>query len=297
MHSQFKGMGVAMVTPFLSDGKVDYKSLEKLTRYLIRGNADYLVVMGTTGESVTLSNDERQAVLDFILDLNAGKLPVVFGLGGNHTQQLIDTMKSMKWDGIDALLSVSPYYNKPTQTGIAAHYKALNEHTSRPIILYNVPGRTASNMLPETTLLLAEECENIIGIKEASGNLEQCMSIIAHKPDDFLVISGDDALVLPFMACGGDGVISVVGNVFPQEFSEMVHAALEGDFDHARQIHYRLLHIIHQLFAEGNPAGIKRALSVLGICEHHVRMPLAPMSEEGSALLTQQIRDSGLVKV
>ncbi len=295
MHSQFRGMGVAMVTPFHANGKVDFKSLEKLTRHLIRGNTDYLVVMGTTGESVTLEAEERRAVLDFILDINAGRLPVVFGMGGNHTAGILRNMEEMNWEGVDAILSVSPYYNKPAQTGIVAHYKALNEHTPRPIIMYNVPGRTSSNMLPETTLLLAEECRNIIAIKEASGNLEQCMDVIGHAPEDFLVISGDDSLVLPFLACGGDGVISVVGNAFPQEFSEMVHAGLDGDFDHARTIHYRLLHIIRQLFAEGNPAGVKRALKVLSITEEHVRLPLAPMSEAGSETLRDMIRESGLV--
>lgn len=297
IHNQFKGLGVAVVTPFNADLKIDYKSLEKVVNHLIRGNANYLVVMGTTGESVTLSAEEKQAVVEFIAVVNTGRLPIVYGLGGHNTGQLLSEMESMNWEHIDALLSVSPYYNKPTQEGIVAHYRALDKYTKRPIILYNVPGRTASNMLPSTTLELAKSCKNIIGIKEASGNLEQCMAIIDEKPNDFLVISGDDALVLPFMACGGDGVISVVGNAFPQEFSEMVNATLEDDFTHARSIHYRLVNIIHQLFAEGNPAGVKQALKFMNIADNHVRLPLMPMSHSGSNKLRELINNSGLTRV
>lgn len=286
-----------MVTPFSEDKKIDYKSLEQLTNYLIRGKNDYLVVMGTTGESVTLSAEERAAVLEFIVGVNNGKVPIVYGHGGHNTGQLIRDFENVNWEGVDAILSVSPYYNKPTQAGIIEHYRALDAATPRPIILYNVPGRTGSNMLPETTLELAHNCKNIIGVKEASGNLEQCMAIIKNKPKDFLVISGDDALVLPFMSCGGDGVISVVGNAFPSEFSEMVHAALEGDFAHARQIHYKLVDIIHQLFAQGNPAGVKEALQFMNICQTHVRLPLVPMTKDGSQKLYDLIRESGLVKL
>lgn len=296
MQQRFKGMGVAMVTPLQADKKVDYKALEKLTNHLIRGKTDYLVVMGTTGESVTLSSEEKSAVLEFIIDINAGRIPVVYGLGGHNTGQLLAEMERMKWNGVDAILSVSPYYNKPTQTGIVAHYRELEKNAPRPIIMYNVPGRTASNMLSETTLELAG-CKNIIGIKEASGNLEQCMAIIGDKPKDFLVISGDDALVLPFMACGGDGVISVIGNAFPAEFSEMVQSAMANDYDHARNIHYRLLKIIHQLFAEGNPAGVKESLKFMGITENHVRLPLVPMTSAGRERLFQLVKDSGLVQL
>jgi len=296
-HSQFRGMGVAMVTPFNADLKIDYKALEKLTNHLIRGNADYLVVMGTTGESVTLSSNEKKAVLEFIVGINAGRLPIVYGLGGNNTAELVREMETVNWEGVDAVLSVSPYYNKPTQAGIIAHYRELDRNTPRPVILYNVPGRTSSNMLPETTLELAGTCRNIIAIKEASGSLEQCMAIIKDKPEDFLVISGDDALVLPFMSCGGDGVISVVGNAFPQEFSEMVSASFDDDYGLARSIHYRLIDIIHQLFAEGNPAGVKEALRLLNVCENHVRLPLVSMSKTGAEHLRKLIADSGLVKI
>lgn len=296
MQQRFKGMGVAMVTPLQADKKVDYKALEKLTNHLIRGKTDYLVVMGTTGESVTLSSEEKSAVLEFIIDINAGRIPVVYGLGGHNTGQLLAEMERMNWNGVDAILSVSPYYNKPTQAGITAHYRELERYAPRPLIMYNVPGRTASNMLPETTLELAG-CKNIIGIKEASGNLEQCMAIIEEKPKDFLVISGDDALVLPFMACGGDGVISVIGNAFPAEFSEMVQSAMANDYDHARNIHYRLLKIIHQLFAEGNPAGVKEALKFMRLVDNHVRLPLVPMTSAGRERLFQLIKESGLVQL
>ncbi len=296
MQQRFKGMGVAMVTPFHADKKVDFKALEKLTNHLIRGNTAYLVVMGTTGESVTLSSEEKAAVLEFIVDINEGRIPIVYGLGGHNTGQLLSEMDAMNWNGVDAILSVSPYYNKPTQAGIVAHYRELEKHTPRPIIMYNVPGRTASNMLPETTLELADS-KNIIGIKEASGNLEQCMAIIRRKPKDFLVISGDDALVLPFLACGGDGVISVVGNAFPAEFSEMIQAAFANDYAHARSIHYRLINIIHQLFAEGNPAGVKEALQFMDVMGNHVRLPLLAMSQAGSELLFRLIKESGLVKL
>lgn len=297
MQKQFSGMGVAMVTPMNNDSKVDFKSLEKLVHHLIRGKADYLVVMGTTGESATLSGEEKKAVLEFVIDINAGQLPVVYGLGGHNTAQILSEMEQMNWEGVDAILSVSPYYNKPTQAGIIAHYQQLDLHTPRPIIMYNVPGRTASNMLPETTLELAK-CKNIIGIKEASGNLEQCMAIIGDKPKDFLVISGDDALVLPFMACGGDGVISVVGNAFPQEFSEMVRSASDNEYSHARNIHYRLVKIIHQLFAEGNPAGVKEALKFLDvIASSHVRLPLVQMSMAGGQQLHQLMKLSTLTRL
>lgn len=294
MHNQLKGMGVAMVTPMTADKKVDFESLEKLTQSLIAGGTNFLVVMGTTGESVTLSQSEKAEVLAHVVRVNAGKLPIVYGLGGHNTGQLLEEMKTVNWEGVDAILSVSPYYNKPTQAGIIEHYRMLNKHTPRPILLYNVPGRTGSNMLPETTLELARSCKNIIGIKEAAGDLEQSMAIIRDKPDDFLVISGDDALVLPFMACGGHGVISVVGNAFPKAFSDMVQFCLKNDYESARANHYSLINIIHQLFAEGNPAGVKEALKFLQVCENHVRLPLLPMTDAGSRKLRELMVESKL---
>lgn len=283
-----------MVTPFRESGEVDFTGLQKLTEHLINGRVDYLVVHGTTGESATLTADEKRATLDFILEVNNGKLPVVLGVGGNHTKAIIDTLDTFDLAGVDGVLSVSPYYNKPTQEGIYQHYKAISDSTDLPIILYNVPGRTASNVLAETTLKLAH-IKNIVAMKEASGNLEQIMAIVKDKPEGFLVLSGDDALTLPILASGGDGVISVVGNAFPLEFSSMVHACLKGNYEQAREHHYKLIDIINQLFVEGNPGGIKEALKYLSICQNHVRLPLANVSKETSNRLYQLIASAELV--
>lgn len=276
---KFKGTGVAIVTPFNTDKSVDYNALEKLVNHLIDGGVEYLVVQGTTGESVTLTKQEKEDVLAFVIKINNGRLPIVLGIGGNCTQTVVDTLKNSDLTGVDAILSVSPYYNKPTQEGIYQHYRAVSEASPLPIILYNVPGRTSSNILPQTTLRLARDFKNIIAIKEASGNLEQCMSIIQNKPNDFLVISGDDALVLPFMACGGDGVISVIANAFPRGFSDMTRAALNGDYTTARKLHYQHFEMIHYLFVDGNPAGVKTTLKMLGITGSDVRLPLVDVSE------------------
>jgi 4-hydroxy-tetrahydrodipicolinate synthase len=243
----FSGLGVAMVTPFNSAGKIDFPSLQRLTSRLINDGADYLVVQGTTGESPTLSIEEKRALLDFILEVNSGKKPVVYGLGGNYTESIVREIQEMDFKGIDGILSVSPYYNRPTQEGIYAHYKAISESTDLPIILYNVPGRTASNMSAKTTLRLATDFKNIVAMKEASGDLNQISEIIANRPSGFLVLSGDDALALPSIALGADGVISVVGNAFPREFSQMVHQALFGQFTEARKIHFQLRELINLL--------------------------------------------------
>ncbi len=275
----FRGTGVAIVTPFKSDKSIDYNALKKLVEHLIANKIDYLVVQGTTGESVTLTKEEKAETLAFIIKINNNRLPIVLGLGGNCTQTIIDSLKSINLTGVDAILSVSPYYNKPTQEGIYQHYKAIATATTKPIILYNVPGRTSSNILPVTTLRLANDFKNIIGIKEASGNLEQCMEIIKNKPARFLVISGDDALTLPFIASGGDGVISVLANAFPKGFSSMVNAALSGNIKEAQDLHYKHFDIIHYLFCEGNPAGIKATLKVLGITGDTVRLPLVNVSD------------------
>ena len=272
-------MGVAMVTPFKQSGEIDFDALRKLTRFLIDGGTDYLVVQGTTGESPVLSHQEKQKVLNTVIAENAGKLPIVFGIGGNNTARLIEEFSSFDLKGVDGILSASPYYNKPTQEGIYQHYKAIAAATELPFILYNVPGRTASNILPSTTLRLAADISNIVAIKEASGSLEQIMTIIEKKPADFLVISGDDALTLPIVAAGGDGVISVVGNAFPEDFSKMVNAALNNDIDLARQLHYKIQPVIAPLFAEGNPAGIKEVLAHIGIMSNYLRLPLVNVSE------------------
>lgn len=265
-----------MVTPFNEDGQVDFAGLEKLVNHLIDGNTNYLVVMGTTGESVTLSKDEKQVVLDKVLEVNQGRLPVVLGVGGNNTAEVAKNFGEIS-SPIDGILSVSPYYNKPTQKGIIEHYKVLASATDLPIILYNVPGRTSSNIEASTTLELAQ-IDNIVAIKEASGDLEQTMNIINGKPDNFDVISGDDALTLPFVAAGGAGLISVVGNAFPLQTSELIKAAAAGDRSKALRLNKELLPIIPLLFAEGNPAGVKEVLKHVGVCDHHVRLPLVNVS-------------------
>lgn len=281
-----KGTGVAMVTPFASDGLVDIPALKKLTRHLIDNRVEYLVVMGTTGESATLTRDEKRRIFDAVLEENSGALPVIAGIGGNHTQEVCDNLQSFDFGGINGVLSVSPYYNKPNQAGIVAHYTAVADASPKPVILYNVPGRTGSNMKAETTLRLAEH-QNIIAMKEASGNFEQCMEIMKHRPDGFYVISGDDALTLPLLSLGMDGVISVIANAYPRPFSEMVRMGLAGNFKAARELHYPLYDLMLQIFADGSPGGIKELLKHLGICETSVRLPLANVSDDvKNALLT-----------
>jgi 4-hydroxy-tetrahydrodipicolinate synthase len=293
--NELKGLGVAMVTPFKKSGEVDVNGLKKLTDHLVAGNADYLVVLGTTGESVTLSKEDKRLVIDTIMSTNNGRKPIVLGVGGNNTADIASQMARIEPHGITALLSVTPYYNKPTQNGLFEHYKALSESSKLPILLYNVPGRTGVNLLPDTVSKIAFDCRNIIGIKEASGNVEQVMSVIQQTPKEFLVISGDDALTLPLISAGCDGVISVVGNAFPKEFSEMVKLALTGDFENARLIHYRLLDIIKLLFIEGNPAGVKEVLSQLDICGEYLRLPLVPVSDETSEKLRHEMIDQGFL--
>ncbi|MFK8039021.1 MAG: 4-hydroxy-tetrahydrodipicolinate synthase [Crocinitomicaceae bacterium] len=275
-----KGLGVAMVTPFFENRSIDFESLKKLTRYLIDNGVDYLVVQGTTGESPTLTGEEKEAVLKTIINENNGKLPIVYGIGGNNTMAVANELSNFKTQGVDAILSVSPYYNKPTQEGIYKHFKTLSDHSNLPIILYNVPGRTSSNISPETTIKLAKNCPNIIAIKEASGNLEQVMKIIENRPENFFVISGDDALTMPFIAMGGDGVISVIGNGLPKLFSQMVNEGLADNNVKARELHYKCFGLIHHLFSEGNPAGIKEVLKYYNVCENYVRLPLIKVSVE-----------------
>jgi 4-hydroxy-tetrahydrodipicolinate synthase len=278
MQKELNGLGVAMVTPFLENGQVDYSALEKLTNHLVTNHVNYLVVQGTTGESATLSAKEKKDVLKCIIDTNKNRVPVVLGLGGNNTAALVDAFKTQDFTGVSYILSVSPYYNKPTQIGIVEHYKALSENSKLPIILYNVPGRTGSNMLASTTISIANKHKNIIAIKEASGNMDQIMTIIKNKPQGFEVISGDDTTTLPLIACGATGVISVVGNAYPKQFSEMVQLALSHKIIEARKIHYSLFDITNAFFAEGSPAGVKEALMEMGITKNYVRQPLANVS-------------------
>ncbi|MGZ4035384.1 MAG: 4-hydroxy-tetrahydrodipicolinate synthase [Bacteroidia bacterium] len=288
---QFKGTGVAIITPFSNkDNSIDYKSLGKLVDFIIKGGIEYIVVLGTTGESVTLSKEEKQSVITHVIENVDKRVPIVLGLGGNNTQEILNSLKkSSDFNHIDAILSVSPYYNKPNQRGIYQHYKAISEESPVPVILYNVPGRTSSNISAETTLKLAEEFKNIIGIKEASGNLEQCMKIIKNRPKDFLVISGDDMLTLPMIASGADGVISVVANAFPKDFSEMTRQILAGNVKEAQKLHYKLTDIIEQLFADGNPAGIKAVLELMKICSSNVRLPLVKINKATQNALTELV--------
>lgn len=290
---KLKGTGVAITTPFHKDGSVNFKCFGKLIEHLVKGKVDYLVPLGTTGESVTLSKDERVAVLDFVVETVNKRVPVVVGIGGNNTRELVSSLQDYDYSGVDAILSVTPYYNKPSQRGLIQHYKALAGEAPVPVILYNVPGRTGLNMTAETTLALASDVENIIGIKEASGNFEQIMTIIKNKPDDFLVISGDDLITLPLIASGADGVISVVANAYPKEFSDMVRFALKGNMEKARELHYLLSEITSLLFAEGSPGGIKSLLQTLGICEDYLRLPLTGVSKAHQnrlALAAEQLK-------
>lgn len=297
MDPRFRGLGVALVTPFRSNGQIDYAALEKLIDHQIAGGVDYVVSMGTTGESVTLTKAEKKELLAQTIGFVRNRVPVVLGVGGNNTAEVIESLNAFDMDGVDAILSVSPYYNKPTQEGIYQHYKAIAQVALRPIILYNVPGRTGSNMTAETTLRLAKDFKNIIAIKEASANLDQMGRILKHKPKDFMLISGDDALTLPIIAMGGVGVISVVGNALPQEFSTLVNAALKGDLDTARREHLRLIEVIDLLFVEGNPGGIKETLKILGICGNTVRLPLVTVSEATAKKLYQALADAEVVKM
>ena len=276
---KIKGTGVALVTPFNEDKSVDYKGLENLLNHVIDGGIDYLVLMGTTGESVTLSKGEKVAVVDFCKKINNSRIPIVLGIGGNNTMQVVEDIKSAKLDGIDAILSVSPAYNKPSQEGIYQHYKMISENCPLPIIVYNVPGRTASNISAETTVRLANDFENIVAVKEASGDMYQIMKIIKNKPSDFLVLSGDDGLTLPMIHMGAEGVISVIGQSHPKQYSDMVSFGLSGNKEIANQLHNKLYDFYVPLYAEGNPVGIKACLELLGICKSKVRLPLVEASD------------------
>lgn len=281
----FTGTGVAIVTPFTSKGTIDFPALTKLVEHIIKGRVEYIVVLGTTGETATLSKEEKKQVIAHIIKTTKKRIPLVLGVGGNNTAELVEQLKKDDLSDFDAILSVSPYYNKPSQEGIYQHYKAISKASPLPIILYNVPGRTASNITAETTLRLANEFENIIAIKEASGNIEQCMKIIKYRPDNFLIISGDDNLTLPLIASGADGVISVVANAYPKDFSDMVRFALVHDLKNAQKLHYKLMEITEQLFADGNPGGVKVVLAKKKITGTHVRLPLVEPNDTVKAKL------------
>ena len=276
----FIGTGVALVTPFKKDFSVDTEALTKIVNYVIDGGVEYLVALGTTAETATLTSEEKELVIATIIRANAGRLPLVLGVGGNNTAQVVEELKTRDFSSFAAILSVSPYYNKPTQEGIYQHFKAIADASPIPVIVYNVPGRTASNMLPATVVRLANDLKNIIGIKEAAGDIVQAMKLIQNKPEGFLVISGDDMITLPMVLAGGSGVISVIGEGFPKEFSEMVRLGLNKKVDEAYKLHYLLADSIDMIFEQGNPAGIKEVFKTLGLSESVVRLPLVNVNEE-----------------
>jgi 4-hydroxy-tetrahydrodipicolinate synthase len=278
--SKFSGTGVALITPFKEDGGVDFQALEQLVDYCIKGKVNNLVVLGTTGESATLNKKEKLDVIDTVIKATSKRVPIIVGIGGNNTADVIEGLETVNFNGIDGILSVVPYYNKPNQTGVYEHYKAIAKVSPLPVILYNVPGRTGINMCSETTLKLAHEFDNVVAVKEASGNFQQIMEIIKNKPEHFEVISGDDAVTFPMIALGATGVISVIANAFPSDFSVMVEEARGGNYGLARKIHYSFLELYSALFSEGSPAGVKAVLADMGIVKNVVRLPLTPVSTE-----------------
>ncbi len=271
-----KGMGVALITPFKEDESVDYDALSRLVDYQLQNGTDYLVVLGTTAETPTLTEDEKKQIVELIISRVNGQIPIILGEGGNNTRSIVERLKTCDYTGIDGILSVVPYYNKPSQEGIYHHYKAISDASPLPIILYNVPGRTGVNMSAETTLRLACECDNVIAVKEASGNMTQMDEIIKRKPENFDVISGDDGITFPLITLGAVGVISVIGNAFPKEFSRMTRLALEGDYQSSLTIHHSFSELFNLLFVDGNPAGVKSMLNMMGYIENKLRLPLVP---------------------
>lgn len=276
IQTRLRGMGVALITPFLEDGSVDYKALIRLVDYLIQNGADFLCVLGTTAETPTLTTDEKEKIKKLVIERVNGRVPILLGCGGNNTQAIVDSLKNDDFNGVDAILSVVPFYNKPSQEGIYQHYKAIATSTDLPIVLYNVPGRTGVNMTAETTLRIACDFDNVIAIKEASGNITQMDDIIKNKPANFDVISGDDGITFPLITLGAVGVISVIGNAFPREFSRMTRLALQGDYANALKIHHRFTELFSLLFVDGNPAGVKAMLNAMGFIENRLRLPLVP---------------------
>jgi 4-hydroxy-tetrahydrodipicolinate synthase len=288
--NKFYGTGVAMVTPFQADGAVDFSGLETVVNHIIGGGVEYLVILGTTGESATLNKQEKKDIWSSTVKFNNGRVPLVAGIGGNNTYEVLKSIEEFDATGYDAILSVSPYYNKPTQEGIYQHYKAIAENSPLPIILYNVPGRTGSMVSAETTVRLAHDFKNVIATKEASGSFDQFNAIMRDKPEDFLFISGDDPVTLPMVAMGAAGVISVIGNAIPKAMSDMVRLCLKGDYANARPLHYSLIEFTRLMFTEGNPAGVKQAMKELGICSDEVRLPLTRVSSDTAAKISAELQ-------
>ncbi|MBK8428890.1 MAG: 4-hydroxy-tetrahydrodipicolinate synthase [Lewinellaceae bacterium] len=287
---RLRGTGVALVTPFKNNGDIDWEDLERIIEHVLTGGVEFLVSLGTTGESVTISEEEQRQILDFTIKVNRGRAPLVAGVfGSNNTRALVEKVKNFNFEGIDALLSSNPSYSKPGQEGIFQHYMALAEESPRPIIIYNVPSRTASNMTAETTLRLANASDKFLGIKEASDDIYQVIKILKGRPKNFLMLSGDDFMTLPLIAVGGDGVISVIANATPRPFSDMVRAALRQDIATAQKHNFKLLELYKLLFIEGNPVGVKAALELQGLCSRDVRLPLVPMTEQGVHLIMAEL--------
>lgn len=275
-HNKFKGLGVALITPFTKTGEVDYTALRRLLDYQISNGVDFLCILATTGETPCLTVEEKKKIKDIVVEKVAGRIPILMGCGGNNTSAVVHALKTEDFSGVDGVLSVCPYYNKPSQEGLYQHFKTIAEATSLPVVLYNVPGRVGVNMTAHTTLRLARDCENIVAIKEASGNFTQIDDIIKNKPENFDVISGDDGITFPLITLGAVGVISVIGNALPKEFSRMVRLALNGDYSPALHIHHKFTELFKLLFVDGNPAGVKAMLNAMGLIENELRLPLVP---------------------
>ena len=288
---RFRGTGVAIVTTFKSDSSIDFSALGRVINHVIKGGVNYIVAMGTTGETPTLTKDEKQAIISYVMETVDSRVPVVIGIGGNSTHEVINSIREMELEGVDGILSVSPYYNKPSQRGIFQHFKAIANSSPLPVIIYNVPTRTSSNITSDTCLELAHECENIIAVKEASGDIAQIMRIMRGKPENFLVISGDDMMTLPVIAAGGAGVISVLANAYPAECSELVNNALKNNFKAAREIQFRFIESIELLFADGNPSGVKAFLNVMNLCQNNLRLPLVPVNRTIYSRIQKAVED------
>ena len=290
---RFRGTGVAIVTPFKNDSSIDFAAMGRVINHVIGGGVNYIVAMGTTGEVSTLSKDEKQALISYVVEAVDNRIPVVAGIGGNNTQEIINTIRELNLEGVDGILSIAPYYNKPSQRGIFQHFKAIATCSPLPVIIYNIPGRTCCNISSDTCIELAHACENIVAVKEASGDLAHIMRIINGKPENFLVISGDDMLTLPIIAAGGAGVISVLANAYPALCSELVNNLLKNNFKAAREIQFRFLEIIELLFADGNPAGIKAFLSIMNLCNNNLRLPLVPVNRTVFTKIQKVIEEAG----
>ena len=290
-HNIFRGLGIALITPFTENGAVDYDAMKRIVEYQLSNGADFLCILATTGETPCLTKQEKEDIKKYIIDLVAGRIPILMGCGGNNTSAVVDELQNGDFKGIDGILSVCPYYNKPSQEGLYQHFKAISSATSLPIVLYNVPGRTGINLKAETTVRLARECENIVAIKEASGSLEQVDEILKNKPEGFAVLSGDDSLTYPRIACGADGVISVIGNALPKEFSRMIRLEKNGEFEAAVKIHHKFTDLYSLLFVDGNPAGVKALLHEMGYIKNVLRLPLVPTRVATVQKMSQILKD------